>query len=147
MVRIGGDEDDERRLDLHQALNHRKTVEPRHLDVEEDEVGFVGLDLSYRLAAILCGVDDFDITMRFEPQLQALGRQFFIIHQDGSDRHVRSVPIVICPSGWNGNSMTTVNPPSAPRRSEEHTSELQSLMRISYAVFCLKKKKKITTTN
>src|SRR3546814_10755179 len=30
-------------------------------------------------------------------------------------------------------------------RSEEHTSELQSLMRISYAVFCLKKKTKITT--
>src|SRR3546814_7017781 len=28
----------------------------------------------------------------------------------------------------------------APRRSEEHTSELQSLMRTSYAVFCLKKK-------
>src|SRR3546814_8239591 len=28
------------------------------------------------------------------------------------------------------------------QRSEEHTSELQSLMRISYAVFCLKKKKK-----
>src|SRR3546814_3702526 len=33
------------------------------------------------------------------------------------------------------------------RRSEEHTSELQSLMRISYAVFCLKKKKQIYTTN
>src|SRR3546814_2262811 len=31
-------------------------------------------------------------------------------------------------------------------RSEEHTSELQSLMRISYAVFCLKKKKKHNTT-
>src|SRR3546814_8642123 len=31
------------------------------------------------------------------------------------------------------------------RRSEEHTSELQSLMRISYAVFCLKKKKSRTT--
>src|SRR3546814_6161834 len=30
---------------------------------------------------------------------------------------------------------------SPPVRSEEHTSELQSLMRISYAVFCLKKKK------
>src|SRR3546814_1864005 len=30
---------------------------------------------------------------------------------------------------------------SAEQRSEEHTSELQSLMRISYAVFCLKKKK------
>src|SRR3546814_4000139 len=32
-------------------------------------------------------------------------------------------------------------------RSEEHTSELQSLMRISYAVFCLKKKKKPYNTN
>src|SRR3546814_7337134 len=32
------------------------------------------------------------------------------------------------------------------QRSEEHTSELQSLMRISYAVFCLKKKKKKTIT-
>src|SRR3546814_4109449 len=31
-------------------------------------------------------------------------------------------------------------------RSEEHTSELQSLMRISYAVFCLKKKKNIIST-
>src|SRR3546814_7159337 len=38
---------------------------------------------------------------------------------------------------WNGRMRL---------RSEEHTSELQSLMRISYAVFCLKKKK-ITTKN
>src|SRR3546814_4226409 len=36
-----------------------------------------------------------------------------------------------------GNSITTAE----HARSEEHTSELQSLMRISYAVFCLKKKK------
>src|SRR3546814_2726879 len=34
-----------------------------------------------------------------------------------------------------------------PARSEEHTSELQSLMRISYAVFCLKKKKKHNKQN
>src|SRR3546814_1297521 len=33
--------------------------------------------------------------------------------------------------------------PAQPVRSEEHTSELQSLMRISYAVFCLKKKNNI----
>src|SRR3546814_4513465 len=33
------------------------------------------------------------------------------------------------------------SPHNGNRRSEEHTSELQSLMRISYAVFCLKKKK------
>src|SRR3546814_9434666 len=36
----------------------------------------------------------------------------------------------------------SLNPAIRLRRSEEHTSELQSLMRISYAVFCLKKKKK-----
>src|SRR3546814_3920392 len=36
---------------------------------------------------------------------------------------------------------------SVRARSEEHTSELQSLMRISYAVFCLKKKKKKKQTN
>src|SRR3546814_7042850 len=39
-----------------------------------------------------------------------------------------------------GNSQARLPAP----RSEEHTSELQSLMRISYAVFCLKKKKKNT---
>src|SRR3546814_2596205 len=36
--------------------------------------------------------------------------------------------------------------PTTSERSEEHTSELQSLMRISYAVFCLKKKTKEPTT-
>src|SRR3546814_1085932 len=39
----------------------------------------------------------------------------------------------------------TREPHAAIRRSEEHTSELQSLMRSSYAVFCLKKKKKSST--
>src|SRR3546814_2119809 len=34
----------------------------------------------------------------------------------------------------------SLKPPAGDARSEEHTSELQSLMRISYAVFCLKKK-------
>src|SRR3546814_1253345 len=52
-----------------------------------------------------------------------------------------------CPGGSrrrsSQNTCTTEMPMkyrSATRRSEEHTSELQSLMRISYAVFCLKKK-------
>src|SRR3546814_7599039 len=39
------------------------------------------------------------------------------------------------------------NGDAATGRSEEHTSELQSLMRISYAVFCLKKKKQKKNTN
>src|SRR3546814_6854809 len=55
---------------------------------------------------------------------------------------------------WNGTT-SGVRVPSGDwiadgrdgLRSEEHTSELQSLMRISYAVFCLKKKKARTNTN
>src|SRR3546814_3004988 len=53
------------------------------------------------------------------------------------------------PRAWNADSNATPRqsaraPPRSgvAGRSEEHTSELQSLMRISYAVFCLKKKKK-----
>src|SRR3546814_7158535 len=43
-----------------------------------------------------------------------------------------------------GATLSRTAPGRTPaRRSEEHTSELQSLMRISYAVFCLKKKKSI----
>src|SRR3546814_5732207 len=41
-----------------------------------------------------------------------------------------------------GNALLPCGAQSFPTRSEEHTSELQSLMRISYAVFCLKKKKR-----
>src|SRR3546814_3340280 len=52
--------------------------------------------------------------------------------------------------GPDGHSIKVMTRPSSDRmamRSEEHTSELQSLMRISYAVFCLKQKntKNITT--
>src|SRR3546814_7266646 len=51
-----------------------------------------------------------------------------------------------CPRGRTGpgrctNRRTASSSPPIRARSEEHTSELQSLMRISYAVFCLKKKK------
>src|SRR3546814_1459163 len=48
----------------------------------------------------------------------------------------------ICPSSLQGRTLINVGGKSGGHRSEEHTSELQSLMRISYAVFCLKKKTK-----
>src|SRR3546814_5661720 len=48
-----------------------------------------------------------------------------------------------CPSCIRGRRMSIL----LCRRSEEHTSELQSLMRISYAVFCLKKKNKNSRTH
>src|SRR3546814_5574484 len=50
---------------------------------------------------------------------------------NGSGRVLNAVP-----TEWRGSQISGLY-----RRSEEHTSELQSLMRISYAVFCLKKKK------
>src|SRR3546814_9031889 len=43
------------------------------------------------------------------------------------------------------NSVRFLSADEIAERSEEHTSELQSLMRISYAVFCLKKKKNLNT--
>src|SRR3546814_5004731 len=43
-------------------------------------------------------------------------------------------------SGLSGGVLMVLAAPVVLLRSEEHTSELQSLMRISYAVFCLKKK-------
>src|SRR3546814_6605216 len=55
------------------------------------------------------------------------------------DRRIRSAAYV------ERNVLAGV-PTDHVARSEEHTSELQSLMRISYAVFCLKKKNTITTT-
>src|SRR3546814_8236939 len=48
---------------------------------------------------------------------------------------------------WNIKSTTKAQQGLYEYRSEEHTSELQSLMRISYAVFCLKKKKMIKNSS
>src|SRR3546814_3928242 len=52
---------------------------------------------------------------------------------------------VLCKKGQE--LVVDTNCPMFDRRSEEHTSELQSLMRISYAVFCLKKKNTTSTYN
>src|SRR3546814_3365514 len=48
-----------------------------------------------------------------------------------------SNPAATCPTMSRIRSIYWVMSPAAPRRSEEHTSELQSLMRTSYAVLCL----------
>src|SRR3546814_9042159 len=58
---------------------------------------------------------------------------------DGEDRAPGPVPVI----RWGGNAHGSPRYRGARNgpRSEEHTSELQSLMRISYSVFCLKKQK------
>src|SRR3546814_2587424 len=65
-------------------------------------------------------------------------------HPAARDRRLREdQPPPLGPAGRGGPDRTRIPAGSklAGHRSEEHTSELQSLMRISYAVFCLKKKK------
>src|SRR3546814_3901728 len=62
-------------------------------------------------------------------------------------RHPLGGPFVV---GGEGHTHMAIVEDGVVRpisRSEEHTSELQSLMRISYAVFCLKKKKKHTASH
>src|SRR3546814_4149807 len=58
-------------------------------------------------------------------------------------RGTRCAPSTSARKHWRAPSKPAAPAPRRPPkpRSEEHTSELQSLMRISYAVFCLKKKK------
>src|SRR3546814_10103095 len=71
-----------------------------------------------------CNCTDFDLAA-------ARGAGYRLI-DDGRGGHGRSVTM--------GGAKSKI---MGAARSEEHTSELQSLMRISYAVYCLKKKKQI----
>src|SRR3546814_3727352 len=63
---------------------------------------------------------------------------------DAEHHRERPIPVVVTVFGVKGFRAVTARASFTPSallvRSEEHTSELQSLMRISYAVFCLKKK-------
>src|SRR3546814_7344178 len=91
--------------------------------MRDDEIGEMGrlLDLPQRLGRSLKTAEE--------------------IHDRARDQEFRRqvVPEAVPPSLHGAEKVHQDGP---DRRSEEHTSELQSLMRISYAVFCLKKKKK-----
>src|SRR3546814_8873400 len=69
--------------------------------------------------------EDVGLTLRIRPQISEGGTVKLSLYQEVSSID----PSSTLPSATSGG------------RSEEHTSELQSLMRISYAVFCLKKQK------
>src|SRR3546814_9015704 len=85
--------------------------------------------------------------------LVLLGEASAYPHGSGQPQIVRPGEVVLMDCGCNVHgyqsdvSRSWVHGTATARqrqvRSEEHTSELQSLMRISYAVFCLKKKKYI----
>src|SRR3546814_9982954 len=80
------------------------------------------------------GVLDVVVVRRVSRQDVRLSRRILCRLLPGERRRIDDEPV----KGLRGQ--LNLRRPSA-RRSEEHTSELQSLMRISYAVFCLKKKK------
>src|SRR3546814_2308368 len=91
--------------------------------------------------------------MYLEPQRRQVLRPFHHLERRpnpraGADRHFRADILPLAELALHrrthagGQSSAEADRlESARDRSEEHTSELQSLMRISYAVFCLKKKK------
>src|SRR3546814_2040449 len=83
--------------------------------VRRSEIQFIAYKSADRLPRIDSGADAL-----------AVDREFDAAHADNASMMLRDT-VAACVLASNGS------------RSEEHTSELQSLMRISYAVFCLKK--------
>src|SRR3546814_10686578 len=97
-----------------------------------------GKRIIMHVAKTLVGVLDWGLSAK---DAIALPNLFFddagaIIENDAMGRKLAQESAVF------GNPFRAEDFGSKVNRSEEHTSELQSLMRISYAVFCLKKKKK-----
>src|SRR3546814_5757162 len=77
--------------------------------------------------------DQVDIDDEFGTEI---GLAEYIVIDSNAVHQQQHTRIVVAGTGETAHTQIT---PAAVVRSEEHTSELQSLMRISYAVFCLKK--------
>src|SRR3546814_8960361 len=139
-------------------MTHHKVAPHDFLDFVHD-VDRTVLDADPLLVAAIAGLPgrkfiftngDAPYAMRVLDRL-GLGQSFEAIH----DIHACGYAPKPTPSAYHGmidsfgidpaRSLFVEDMARNLKRSEEHTSELQSLMRISYAVFCLKKKK--TKTN
>src|SRR3546814_8091779 len=92
--------------------------------------GYPGRTSRYALAS------EFDQTAQwsYPAVVEHYGNQIALVEAAGAKDEDIKVKYASTVKGWH-NVVKNYD------RSEEHTSELQSLMRISYAVFCLKKKK------
>src|SRR3546814_1798642 len=98
-----------------------------------------------RESVLLGLVDEDDLTALAEIEGATSNR---LVAQSRGSGEVQSYELVYgVPHAHFINAAFAYAKPREPSRSEEHTSELQSLMRISYAVFCLKKKKKQNKEN
>src|SRR3546814_8399354 len=114
-------------------LRDRRQVQPRQ-PAAPARVRLVGQIADHRIDE---GVEDEREHQREADQLR-IHPQHLIVEQQQKGRKA----VVLDPIGNAAEAVAHLEAQRKPRRrSEEHTSELQSLMRISYAVFCLKKKK------
>src|SRR3546814_1545766 len=93
--------------------------------------------------------DGFDVLGEYgQPGVEHRGHRFVVALEIGRQRLDRGLRTALVNGAYAGGIMPrsaigeviAVDRRKYDVRSEEHTSELQSLMRISYAVFCLKKK-------
>src|SRR3546814_5865476 len=98
-------------------------------------------------AAILAFAQNADKLDALKPAIERIAARHVATHI--KPEHYPAVADALLPAIKDvlGDAVddTVLNAWGEAYRSEEHTSELQSLMRISYAVFCLKKKKKTKT--
>src|SRR3546814_3055755 len=87
----------------------------------------------------IAGKDKLAAIIKVSQAKGALDRRIYkVMRRSWANHYRRMLPSLLSALEFRSNNAV---------RSEEHTSELQSLMRISYAVFCLKKKNKHTNKN
>src|SRR3546814_7913126 len=107
------------------------------LSDEVDQRAAAGVGFARHDLRTVAGEGDAEPAERFRPQRDRAARQHHQGIAAGLGAECREIVFV---------AAHAMQQHQQRRRSEEHTSELQSLMRISYAVFCLKKKNKTNKT-
>ena len=99
---VGGDENEQRRFDLHHAFDHAEAVETGHLNVEEHQIRLQSLDLADRLTPVGTGVDDLDIFKGLQAHLQALNGKLLVVDEDGANGHSVTIQLQVSkrPAGY-----------------------------------------------
>src|SRR3546814_2136094 len=101
------------------------------------------LDITFLIKAGMAQWQTADVSRDLERPLAQGGPTIWQVRFFAQDDDPASKAFLPQAFGSTGRSVAATDQQIGFIRSEEHTSELQSLMRISYAVFCLKKKKHI----
>src|SRR3546814_644349 len=118
----------------------KRQLDANGLQPEQAEIG------DEVLAAIIADYTRESGVRNLEREIGTVFRHVAMRIAEGKDEKVTvavdDLGTILGPKRFEGEVAMRTSVPGVATRSEEHTSELQSLMRISYAVLCLKKKKK-----